>query len=408
MKTLCLVFFTHQPILLKKYRFYEIGTNNTYFSDSQNYENIRKLVRKKYKPLKQLISKAFQEHGSQFKVSFSFSGVTVDLLEYAAPEVINDLKELNETGPIEFLSETYSNSLLSKKCKHEFMQQTMKQRDKILQLFGQLPKAFMNNYGYSAKFLAHTLPQMGLKLLLQFQDTPAKYQSNTLFSHKLNEKEAIKILSSSKRMLQPFIIDSNKIDTDAFLNWVISSPEEIELFCLAMDYKEMTTTNQQDLKILEFIEELPSKAIKMDIQFCTPSELMDKVQGNRDMNYPINLETLQEIESPIPNKLQTEILMILDGLKDKVYQTRNENIIKTWFYLQDQRLIHPLSTMNSEMNLAVQHYINFRNILQDFTLKVEKILTQKPSELTNRFKSPLGALDLSQVDSEHSIFNTLF
>lgn len=411
MKTLCLVFYTHQPIVLKNYRFYEIGTNSTYFSEMHNKANIEKLVKKKYKPLNAVLTKIFQEYGSKFKVSFSFSGVTLDLLEYAAPEVICDLKKLNEFGPIEFLSETYSHSVLSKKCHHEFMQQTIKQKDKVLQLFGQIPKAFMNNYGYPIKFLTNTLPQMGFKVVLQFKELQANPESQPTVHHYVTDTEVVHVLQSKKRILQPFIKASKKIDTDAFLQWVLSLPEDNEIVCLALDYLELAAQSDQDVQILEFIEELPEKAAALDINFSSPSELIHNSRQNHIKKNLISLETRQELESNVSNDLQIEILEILDGLKDKVYACNNEKIIKTWFYLQDQWLLNHLNLedgVDAEKNQAIQHYINFRNVLQDFSQRVEQTLAQNKQELKQNFQNPLGPVKRQQPISSSEIFNTLF
>ncbi|EKB50499.1 glycosyl hydrolase family 57 [Cecembia lonarensis] len=411
MKTLCLVFYTHQPIVLKNYRFYEIGTNSTYFSEMHNYANIEKLVKKKYRPLNAVLTKIFQEYGSKFKVSFSFSGVTLDLLEYAAPEVICDLKKLNEFGPIEFLSETYSHSVLSKKCHHEFMQQTIKQKDKVLQLFGQIPKAFMNNYGYPIKFLSNTLPQMGFKVVLQFKELQANPESQPTVQHYVTDTEVFHVLQSKKRILQPFIKASKKIDTDAFLQWVLSLPEDNEIVCLALDYLELAAQSDQDVQILEFIEELPEKAAALDINFSSPSELIHNSRQNHIKKNLISLETGQELESNVSNDLQIEILEILDGLKDKVYACNNEKIIKTWFYLQDQWLLNHLNLedgVDAEKNQAIQHYINFRNVLQDFSQRVEQTLAQNKQELKQNFQNPLRPVKRQQPISSSEIFNTLF
>ncbi|MGY6741404.1 MAG: alpha-glycosidase [Cecembia sp.] len=411
MKTICLVFYTHQPIVLKNYRFYEIGTNSTYFSEMHNYANIEKLVKKKYRPLNAVLTKIFQEYGSKFKVSFSFSGVTLDLLEYAAPEVICDLKKLNEFGPIEFLSETYSHSVLSKKCQHEFMQQTIKQKDKVLQLFGQIPKAFMNNYGYPIKFLANTLPQMGFDVVLQFQEIQAKAETQPINQHYVADTEAFQILHSNKRILLPFIKTSKKIDTDAFLQWVLSLPEDNEIVCLALDYQELAAQSAQDVQILEFIEELPAKAAALNINFSSPSELIHTKSQKQIKKNLITLDTRQELESNVSNDLQIEILKILDGLKDKVYACNNEKIIKTWFYLQDQWLFNHLNLedgVDAEKNQVIQHYINFRNVLQDFSQRVEQTLAQNKLELKQKFHDPLHPIKPQHPVSSSEMFNSLF
>ncbi len=50
---------------------------------------------------------------STFKVAFSLSGVGMEQLELHAPQVMEKLQELNNTGCVEFLAEPYSHGLAS-------------------------------------------------------------------------------------------------------------------------------------------------------------------------------------------------------------------------------------------------------------------------------------------------------
>ena len=52
-------------------------------------------------------------NGKYFKVAFSLSGVGIEQLEMHAPQVLDKLQELNDTGCVEFLAEPYSHGLAS-------------------------------------------------------------------------------------------------------------------------------------------------------------------------------------------------------------------------------------------------------------------------------------------------------
>ena len=43
MKTICLYFEIHQPIHLKRYRFFDIGTDHYYYDDYENERVINEL-----------------------------------------------------------------------------------------------------------------------------------------------------------------------------------------------------------------------------------------------------------------------------------------------------------------------------------------------------------------------------
>jgi alpha-amylase len=418
MKSICLVFYTHQPLILKNYRFYEIGSNSTYFSETHNYENIRRLVRKKYKPLNQALTEIFQSNGNKFKISFSFSGITLDLLEFAAPDTIGDLKRLNELGAVEFLSESYSHSILSKKYQHEFMQQILNQKNKILNLFGQIPKTFVNNYGYPMQFLANSLPQLGINTLLQFEGIQSTQDNHAASSLSLTGQDALQVLSSDKWVLQPFIeVKPNNgrlkkgINTDAFLDWMLEIPDDNEVVYVPLDYTELNSENTEDVGVLEFIKELPEKAAALNIGFCTPSELVSNMPSKVIEKALLAMETKKELDAPALNGFQKEIIGILNNLKEKVYQTNNTKILKTWFYLQDQWLFNTLQaeeTMDSEKNQAVQSYINFRNILEDFSQNIDQYLADQRTASIELLYDKKAKSTSKKAQGATWVFNTLF
>ena len=110
MKTICLYFEIHQIIHLKRYRFFDIGTDHYYYDDFENERSISDIAERSrsYMPALNVLQQMIQEHGKYFKVAFSLSGVGIEQLEMHAPQVLEKLQELNNTGCVEFLAEPYS------------------------------------------------------------------------------------------------------------------------------------------------------------------------------------------------------------------------------------------------------------------------------------------------------------
>jgi len=113
MKNICFYFQIHQPISLKRYRFFEIGQDHYYYDDFQTEHQIRKLVEQAYLPSNKVISEMIRSSNGKFKCAFSISGIALEQLEQYAPEVIDSFKELGKTGSVEFLTEPYAHSLSS-------------------------------------------------------------------------------------------------------------------------------------------------------------------------------------------------------------------------------------------------------------------------------------------------------
>lgn len=103
MKTICLYFEIHQIIHLKRYRFFDIGTDHYYYDDYENERAITDIAERSYMPALNALQEMINANGKYFKVAFSISGVGMEQLEFHAPQVLTKLQELNSTGCVEFL-----------------------------------------------------------------------------------------------------------------------------------------------------------------------------------------------------------------------------------------------------------------------------------------------------------------
>lgn len=144
MKNICFYFQVHQPLRLKRYRFFDIGADHYYYDDYTNESTIRRLADTCYIPANNTLLEMIKNSKGKFKVSFCISGVMLEQLEQFAPEVIDSFKALADTGSVEFLAETYSNSLASIYDETEFKLQVEKHAARIKELFGKKPTAFRN------------------------------------------------------------------------------------------------------------------------------------------------------------------------------------------------------------------------------------------------------------------------
>ncbi len=107
MKTICFYFQVHQPFRLRKYHFFDIGSNHDYFDEHENSAILKKVAHNCYFPANQLMLDLIREHGGDFKIAYSVSGTALDQFERYMPELIDSFKALAETGCVEFLAETY-------------------------------------------------------------------------------------------------------------------------------------------------------------------------------------------------------------------------------------------------------------------------------------------------------------
>ncbi|HNU79055.1 MAG TPA: alpha-amylase, partial [Prolixibacteraceae bacterium] len=84
MKSVTLVFLVHQPVRLKRYRFFDIGTHHDYYDDYANETLIRQLAAQCYLPANSLLLRQINRLNGQLKVAFAIPGVTLELFEQYA------------------------------------------------------------------------------------------------------------------------------------------------------------------------------------------------------------------------------------------------------------------------------------------------------------------------------------
>src|SRR3989339_1222484 len=144
MSSVCFYFQVHQPFRIKRYRIFDVGNDQEYFSDdserdTNNARVFHKVARKCYLPANAVLLELLERH-PEFKVSFSLSGVFLEQAEMYAPEVIESFQKLVATGRVEILSETYYHSLSFLHSKNEFRAQVALHRDKVQKIFGVTPQ----------------------------------------------------------------------------------------------------------------------------------------------------------------------------------------------------------------------------------------------------------------------------
>ena len=166
MKTICLYFEIHQNIQLKRYRFFDIGTDHYYYDDYENARIISDVAERSYMPALTALLDMIKQNGKYFKVAFSLSGVGMEQLEMHAPQVIEMLQKLNETGCVEFLAEPYSHGLASLVNEDSFAAEVKRQCAKMKEYFGQEPKVLRNSSLIYSDDIGLQASQLGFKGML--------------------------------------------------------------------------------------------------------------------------------------------------------------------------------------------------------------------------------------------------
>jgi alpha-amylase len=415
MKQICLIFHTHQPVRLKNYRFYEIGGKNSYFNEESNKSWLTTTANKKFIPVNKALLGIFNNPASQFKISFSFTGCTLDLFEAFTPELIKNLKTMNQIGNVEFLGETYSHALAEEISDEDLILQIENQKKKIFNLFGQIPSSFMNHGRYCNQFLSGILSDLGYKVLLNKTDEVFVSLPHPNTAYQFPGNSQIKLLFGNKNIseaiLNPKTLPSNnnQMNAETLMALISDLPEDENIVTLLIDYNTIIKDTPKDTTILDFLRELPAKAKENNIGFITPAEIPARKKFMEIPTLMKSSKISKELQhnTTVDKSLQKEISNLLFSLKNKVYETKNDSLIKTWFYLQDNSNLDTLndkieyveSLGKEEFQVTINNYINLRNIIQDLSFKVNHLLQEKNADFGQTFMLSDSSKVSHQVES---------
>ena len=413
MKTICLYFEIHQIIHLKRYRFFDIGTDHYYYDDYANETSISNIAENSYIPaLKTLIDMARKSEGA-FKVALSLSGVGLEQLERYAPQVIDLLQELNGTGCVEFIAEPYSHGLasLAPTGEQSFREEVKRQVDKINQLFGQKPKVFRNSSLIYDDEIGGLVADMGFKGMLT---EGAKHilgwkSPHYLYHCSLNPN--LKVFTRDYKLSDDISLrfsnsswEAYPLMADKYMDWIAQSPEEDGVFNIFMELCALGIYQPLSSNILEFLSNLPAAAKERGIGFQTPSEVIKthKSVSSIEVPYPMSWnDEERDISCWLGNVMQREAFNKLYSIGERVILSNDRHLRQDWDYLQASNNFRFMTTKNNAVSMdrgiyesPYDAFTNYMNILGDFLQRVNWALPLDiDTEELNAFQTTISNQD---------------
>ncbi len=397
MKTICLYFQIHQPVRLKRYRFFDIGRDHYYYDDFSNEDVIERIADRSFLRANALISDMIKEYNGKFKVAFSISGVALEQLEIYVPEAIEGFKEMVKTGCVEFLSETYSHSLASLYDPEEFKNQVKAHSDKIELLFGQKPKVLRNTELIYTDEISELVTQMGYEgMLCEGAKHVLGWKSpNYLYCSGASPK--LKVLLRNAKFSDDITFRFSNYDwseyplvADKFIGWLNALPESEQLINLFMNYETLGSWQTAETGIFEFFKAIPKFALEKKIGFSMPSEIIKKMKPVDLISVPYPCSWAGEekdVSSWAGNILQQEALNKLYHIGERVRLCEDRRIKQDWNYLQVSDHFHFMSTKHfpgpsvySPYESAYDAFSNYMNVLGDF---ISRVNAQYPTTIDN-------------------------
>ena len=397
MKTICLYFEIHQITHLKRYRFFDIGTDHYYYDDYENEQRIAEVAEKSYMPALNALLDMIHRHGQQFKVAFSLSGVCVEQLEMHAPQVLSKLQELNETGCVEFLAEPYSHGLSSLVNVDSFAAEVKRQCALMYEYFGKQPQVLRNSSLIYNDEIGYQAAKMGFKGMIT---EGAKHVLGWKSPHYLYNNP----LAPNLKLLLRDIALSDDISlrfndhswsgyplfADHFIDEIASLPEREEVINIFMELSALGMAQPLESNILEFFKALPDCAAERHITFSTPTELCENRRPVDHLLVPDSLSWIDEERDVSPwlgNPMQQEAFNKLYSVADRVRIANDPRINQDWDYLQASNNFRFMTTKPSLVGIdrgiydsPFDAFTNYMNILGDFINRVNGLY---PADIDN-------------------------
>ncbi len=397
MKTICLYFEIHQIIHLKRYRFFDIGTDHYYYDDYENERSINDIVERSYMPALNTIGKMIEENGNFFKVAFSLSGVAIEQLEMHAPQVLDKLQQLSKTGCVEFLAEPYSHGLSSLKDEECFAADVQKQCNKIKDYFGKKPTVLRNSSLIYSDDIGLQAAQMGFKGMLTEGAKHVLGWKSPHYVYHCAAAPTLKLLLRDITLSDDISLrfgntnwEGYPLFADNYISNIANLPEGDNVINIFMELSALGIAQPLSTNILDFIHALPACAKEKGVAFATPSEIFDLTPSVDALYVPDTLSWVDEerdVSCWLGNCMQREAFEKLYSVAERVRIANDPRINVDWDYLQASNNFRFMTTKPSNVGLdrgiyssPFDAFTNYMNILGDFITRVNDLY---PPEIDN-------------------------
>jgi alpha-amylase len=391
----------HLPQVLNHYAPGNIGYGSGYFNNTADERAINHLADVCYLPANKIIQALVEKHEGKFKLAYSISGTALELLVRYRPDVIKSFQQLAQTGCVEFLAETYHNSLSWLHSKKEFQHQVEKHAALIKELFAVAPVVFRNTELIYNNDMAAYIAAMGykgivcegLERILEGRNPNQTYTAPSI----KNLGILLRNVSLSDDIAFRFGSmhwNEHPLTAEKYAGWIHAHEDACNINIL-LDYETFGIHKKQDSGIFDFLENLPAAILRNeDWKFTMPSEALNECSAKDDYNIEETISWKdKEIECCVwcENTRQNNMLKKIYSLENMVHKNGTEAEINQWRQLQSADYFYYMSGERRTADDAYQYlnpfgsaeeaYQNYVNIITDFEIRlIEKGLSKFKDE----------------------------
>jgi len=392
MASVCFYFQVHQPYRLRRYSVFD--TDRHYFDEYKNAEICRKVAERCYLPANRLLLDNIKVHEGRFRIAYSISGVAIEQFEKYSPEVMQTFHDLNATGCVEFLDETYYHSLSFLYSREEFRAQVDMHRKLMKRLFNQEPRVFRNTELIYNNDLAHFVSHMGYDAILAEGADQVLGARSPNFVYRPPHAPRLKLVLKNYRLSDDIAFRfSNRnweqwpLTAEKFTQWVNQINGHGVLCNLFMDYETFGEHQWAHTGIFDFLKHLPAEIMRSSSEnrFLTPSQVIDSYEPAGEIDVPHMIswaDTERDLSAWLGNAMQSNALHELYKLEGALKEKGDEQLLADWRHITSSDHFYYMCTKYwsdgdvhkyfSPYESPYDSYINFMNVLDNIQTRLRE------------------------------------
>lgn len=401
-----LSFRIHVPLRLRSYSSMDVEKSHCYFDEAATIEHLDRLATESFIPSTKLLIKLARQHKGLFKVAFSISGTTLELLQQHRPDVIELIKKLAKTKCLEFYGEPYHHSLSALYSTAEFKEQVQLHKAVIKKVFDTEPKVFRNTELIYQNNLAGIIQQLGYTgLLCEGVDRILKGR-NLNHIYTAPQTEALKIMLRNHNLSDDLAFrfdeknwSEHPLTPEKFASWIHAHETSAEAITLFFDYATLGIHKKKESGIFEFLEALPATILtNKHFSFAAPSEIISVSTSAEIYDVPQTISWKDKLEKSCvwcENMMQNNMLKKIYSLEKIVKATKDNTILHIWrklqladyfYYMSETETIENYQNANPFCS-PEEAYKNYFNIITDFEIQlirqdIERFRKKRPVLMT--------------------------
>ncbi|MBQ6393975.1 glycoside hydrolase family 57 protein [Candidatus Saccharibacteria bacterium] len=392
----------HQPWRYERYSIFDVSHDHNYWDeidyyDKQNNQRIfEKVAEKSYRPMLDLLEGNLKKYPG-FKVSLSITGTWIEQAELYAPELLEQIRRMVETGQVEILSETYYHSMSFFYNREEFETQVRQHYRKIYETFGYKPRVFRNTELSYNNEVGEWCDRFGFRgVLAEGWDKILGWRSPNHVYKPVGAKRTRLLLKNYRLSDDLAFRFSNKgwsewpLTVDKYQGWLDMDALRGPLINLFMDFETFGEHQWADTGIFDFMNVLIERWLgEYDNKFVTVSEACELEEPVDEISMPDTVtwaDTERDLSAWMSNEMQSEAMNYLYSMREEIVKSGNARLIDDFRKLTTSDHAYYMCTKYwndgdvhayfSAYDSPFDAFMYYMNVLRDMEWRLGQIATQ--------------------------------